>query len=132
MERPPALEAPFVNEFVAVCHGNLARVQELLTQKPALVNAAWDWGGGDWETGLGAAAHTGQRDIALYLLAHGARMDLFAAAMLGQLAVVKAILEANPTQQHTPGPHGIPLITHAKKGGDAAAEVVAYLQSLTE
>ncbi len=60
------------------------------------------------------------------------RKLLFAAAMLGQLAVVKAIIEANPAQQHTPGPHGIPLITHAKMGGDAAAEVVAYLQSLTE
>lgn len=131
MERPPALEARLVNEFVGVCHGNLARAKELLAQEPALVNASWDWGGGDWETGLGAAAHTGQREIALYLLAHGARMDLFAAAMLGQLDVVQAILIANPTQRHTPGPHGIPLLRHAQMGGDAAADVVAYLENLT-
>lgn len=131
MERPLALDPQIVNEFVGVSHGNFDRVKALLAQEPALVNAAWDWGGGDWETGLGAAAHTGQRDIALYLLAHGARMDLFAAAMLGQLTVVKAIIEASPAQQHVPGPHGIPLLTHAKMGGDAAAEVVAYLQSLT-
>ena len=130
MERSPALEAQLVNEFVSVCHGNLARAKELLAQEPALVNASWDWGGGDWETGLGAAAHTGQREIALYLLARGARLDLFAAAMLGQLDVVKAILTANPAQRYVPGPHGIPLLRHAQMGGDAAAVIVTYLESL--
>ena len=130
MERPPALEARLVNEFVAVCHGDFDRVKALLAQEPALVNASWDWGGGDWETGLGAAAHTGQREIALYLLARGARLDLFAAAMLGQLDVVKAILTANPAQRYVPGPHGIPLLRHAQMGGDAAAVIVTYLESL--
>lgn len=48
-------------------------VQELLAQEPALINNAWDWGGGDWETGLGAAAHMGRHDIANYLLKNGAR-----------------------------------------------------------
>ncbi len=42
-----------VQEFVGNAHGDLNRVQELLQQEPALVNACWDWGGGDWETGLG-------------------------------------------------------------------------------
>ena len=45
------------------------------------MNASWDWGGGDWETGLGAAAHMGRRDIAELLLGRGARLDLFAAAI---------------------------------------------------
>ena len=57
-----------------------------------LANAAWDWGGGDWETGLGAAAHMGRRDIAELLLAHGARIDVFAAAMLDQVEIVRAML----------------------------------------
>ena len=60
------------------------------------MNAAWDWGGGDWETGLGAAAHVGRRDIALFLLDHGARLDVFAAAMLGYLDVVQAAVAARP------------------------------------
>ena len=81
MKMPPALPSEMVQEFVAKAHGDLERVQTLLHQEPALVNAAWDWGGGDWETGLGAAAHVGRRDIARYLLGHGARLDLFAAAM---------------------------------------------------
>lgn len=129
-DRPAPLESDLVREFVGNAHGDLARVRELLSQEPRLVNAAWDWGGGDWETGLGAAAHMGRADIAHELLAHGARLDLFAAAMLGELAVVRAALEAFPAALHTPGPHGIPLIAHAKAGGEAAAPVAAYLESL--
>jgi hypothetical protein len=117
MEPKPAIEARLVQEFVGNAHGDLNRVQELLAQEPALINACWDWGGGDFETGLGAAAHMGRRDIAYYLLDKGARLDLFAAAMLGNLEIVKAALTAFPEAIHTPGPHGIPLIAHAKAGG---------------
>ena len=110
-------------------HSDLDAVVALLAEHPALVNASWDWGGGDWETGLGAASHMGRRDIALHLLGAGARLDLFAAAMLGQLAVVRAAVEADPDVVRVPGPHGIPLITHAEAGGEPAAEVLAYLRS---
>jgi hypothetical protein len=130
MDRPPALAASLVQEFVGVAHGDLNRVTELLVQEPALIHATWDWGGGDWETALGAAAHMGRADIARFLLNHGARIDLFAAAMLGDLAVVQATLAAYPDALHVLGPHGIPLIAHAKAGGTAAETVLTYLQSL--
>jgi hypothetical protein len=109
---------------------DLARVQELLAQQPALVNACWDWGGGDFETALGAAAHTGRREIANLLLDSGARLDLFAAAMLGKLDIVKAALAAYPGAIKTPGPHGIPLLAHAKMGGEDARGVVEFLEAL--
>jgi hypothetical protein len=131
MEAKPSLEATLVQDFVGNAHGNLERVKELLAQEPALINATWDWGGGDWETGLGAAAHMGRSDIANYLLEHGARLDLFAAAMLGKLEIVKATLSAYPEALHVPGPHGIPLIAHAQAGGEQAVEVLEYLKSLT-
>ncbi|HEU5441304.1 MAG TPA: ankyrin repeat domain-containing protein [Ktedonobacterales bacterium] len=130
MDTPPALDLALVRDFVAQAHGDLDRVAELLRQEPRLVNAAWDWGSGDWETGLGAAAHMGRKDIARHLLAQGARLDLFAAAMLGELEVVRATLTAFPDALAVPGPHGIPLLAHAKAGGDEAAAVVAYLESL--
>lgn len=130
MEKIPALEATLVEEFVGNAHGNLQRVQELLAQEPGLVNATWDWGGGDFETALGAASHMGRRDIALFLLDHGARLDIFAAAMLGNTEIVKAALEAFPEAVNTPGPHGIPLIKHAEMGGEEAKAVLKYLQSL--
>jgi len=125
------LAPALVNEFVGRAHGEFDRVQELLRQQPALVNAAWDWGDGDWETGLGAAAHVGRRDIALYLIANGARMDVFAAAMLGYLPIVRATIDAIPGAKNWRGPHGIPLLAHAESGGAVAAPVVDYLRSLS-
>ncbi|WP_201383016.1 ankyrin repeat domain-containing protein [Ktedonobacter sp. SOSP1-52] len=132
MEKRPALSAEMVHEFVANAHGDLQRVQELLAQEPALLNAAWDWGGGDWETALGAASHMGRRDIALYLLKHGARIDIFAAAMLGQVEIVQTLLQAFPGMVQEKGPHGISLLDHAKAGGEEAALVLTFLQSLSQ
>ena len=128
-ERPPALPPDLVRDFVGAAHGDFQRVVALLAETPALANAAWDWGGGDFETGLGAAAHMGHRDIALHLLANGARFDLFAAAMLGQLDLVRAVLTAQPELRHTAGAHGIPLLVHAQMGGEPAQAVVEWLQA---
>jgi hypothetical protein len=130
METKLALEAALVKEFVGNAHGDLNRVKELLAQEPGLINATWDWGGGDFETALGAASHMGRRDIAEFLLERGARLDIFAAAMLGKLDIVKAALTAFPDAIKTPGPHGIPLIAHAQAGGEGAKSVLEYLQSL--
>ena len=131
MEKKPALEASLVQDFVGNAHGNLDRVKELLAQEPALINSVWDWGGGDFETGIGAAAHMGRRDIAIFLLENGAHLDLFAAAMLGNLDIVKATLETYPDALNALGPHGIPLIAHALAGGTEALQVYEYLKSIT-
>jgi len=64
----------------------------------------------------------GRRDIALFLLDRGARIDLFTAAMLGEVEIVRAILTATPAARTSKGAHSIPLIVHAKQG-DAQAEV---------
>jgi len=130
MDKKPALDLSSVQEFVAKSHGDLDRVKEMLAQEPGLINATWDWGGGDFETALGAAAHMGRKDIANFLLDHGARLDIFAAAMLGNLEIVKAALQKYPDAIKTPGPHGIPLIAHAQAGGEEAKAVFEYLQSL--
>lgn len=132
MEPKPALAPGLVQEFVGNAHGDLNRVQELLAQEPALINACWDWGGGDFETGLGAAAHMGRKDIANFLLEKGARLDLFAAAMLGKLDIVTATLTTFPDAINTLGPHGIPLIAHAQAGGDEAKEVLDYLETFSK
>jgi hypothetical protein len=125
-DRGPQLPSELVKEFVVAAHASLEKTKELLARQPSLVHACWDWGGGDFETGLGGASHMGNRDIAQFLLAQGARMDLFAAAMLGRLEIVKAALAAFPEQAAALGPHKIPLIAHAKRGG--AEDVVRYLE----
>jgi len=126
---PQALDPEQVRDFVGNAHGDLAFVRNALSNQPALVNSAWDWGGGDWETGLGAAAHMGRRDIAELLLAHGARIDVFAAAMLGEIDVVRAILAAHPETRDASGPHGILLRAHAEAGGEQARAVLELLDS---
>ena len=128
-DAPPQLDPETVQSFVGNAHGDLDVVSSLLTEEPRLVNAAWDWGGGDWETGLGAAAHMGRRQIALYLIEHGARLDLFAAAMLGYFDVVSAMLSDFPEMRDAKGPHGIPLVEHARVGGADARAVLELLET---
>jgi len=114
--------------FVGAGHGNLVKVKELVAQDAKLVFAAWDWGGGDWETALGGAAHTGHREIATYLLSKGARIDAFCAAMLGQHEVLTTILAANPSVATAKGPHGFTLLYHAAISGEVAiAEAIKPL-----
>jgi hypothetical protein len=115
---------------VGASHTDLERVRALVTARPALAKASWDWGFGDWETALGAASHMGRRDIADLLLEHGAAPTIFSAAMLGQLEVVRAMVEAKPGIQRYPGPHGITLLKHAVAGGAEAKGVVEFLESL--
>src|SRR6476469_2549201 len=124
---PAALDPTQVQAFVGNAHGDLDAVRAALDADPLIANAAWDWGGGDWESALGAAAHMGRRDIAELLLEHGARLDIFAAAMLGDVEVVEAILAAHPESRNATGPHGIPLRAHAEAGGEQALPVLALL-----
>jgi hypothetical protein len=126
----PSQHPALAKEIVGVSHFNFARVKEMVTQHPALAKASWDWGFGDWETALGAASHTGRREIAELLLENGAPPTLFSAAMLGQLDLVKAFMAAMPGAQRRRGPHSLSLMVHARAGGPPAAAVVAYLESI--
>ncbi len=136
----PSQDPTKVRDLVAAAHTRIDRVRELVEASPALAKAAWDWGFGDWESGLGAASHMGRADIAKLLMTHGARPNLFTFAMLGHVEVVRQIVESMPGIQRTPGPHGITLLQHAKnrlrqKGMTredkaAASATVAYLESL--
>jgi hypothetical protein len=129
-QKPPPLDKELVKDFVGKAHKDLDAVKALLQQEPGLLNAMWDWGGGDFESGLEAAGHVGRRDIALFLLDNGARMNIFCAAMLGKLDIVKAILTNFPELKNSKGPHGLKLIHHATKGGEEAKAVLAYLQEI--
>lgn len=128
--KPPRLGDDKVQAIVGQAHRSLAKVRELLEETPTLANAVWDWGGGDFETPLEAAAHTGGREIAEFLLAHGARFDLYAAAMLGQLDRVQAALGPDVVSAAAvPGPHGFTLLHCAKQGGPGAKPVYDWLRA---
>lgn len=126
----PRQDADLVRRVVQVAHFDLDAVRQLVSERPALAGASWDWGFGDWETPLGAASHTGGRAIADLLLGHGARPDLFTFAMLGDVEAVRTMIAARPGVQRIPGPHGLSLLHHARAGGAEADGVVAYLLEL--
>ena len=125
--KPPALPPEKVQATVGQAHRSLAEVKKLVEETPLLANASWDWGGGDFETPLQAAAHTGGHAIAEYLLSKGARLDIYAAAMLGQIDFIKAVLALNPQAHEIPGPHGFTLLHCAKQGGEKSRSVYDWL-----
>ena len=124
---PPALPPDKVQAAVGQSHRSLENVRKLVDEIPLLANACWDWGGGDFETALQAAAHTGQREIAEYLLSKGARLDVFAAAMLGELGFVQATFALYPNANEIHGPHGFTLLHCAREGSEKARPVVDWL-----
>jgi len=128
--KKPQINRLLVQDFVIYGHMDLPMVKKLLEKEPALLNAAMDWGAGDWETALGGASHLGNHEIAEFLIEKGARVDLFAATMLGQLEVVKALLTLQPKLIDAKGPHGFTLHWHAKMGGKLAETTLEYLQSV--
>ncbi len=129
-ERPPAISVDIVKEFVGVSHGKFDRVKEMLEDNHLLLHVSYDWGGGDYESGIEAAGHVGNTEIANYLLSKGARYNIYLACMLGHLDTVKNVLSFNPGLLSSKGPHGFTMLHHANKGGESAKPVVDYLISL--
>ena len=128
--KKPQINKLLVQDWVIFAHMDLAMLKKLLEREPGLLNAEMDWGGGDWETALGAASHMGRHDIAEFLLEKGARIDLFCAAMMGLIDAVKSFLALQPSLIDAKGPHGFSLHFHAQVGGERSAKVLDYLQSI--
>ena len=113
------MQTEHIKAFVMAGHGNLEKIKTMLLEQPALLEQAFEWREGDFETALQASSHVGNAEIAKYLLQHGAKPEITTAAMLGDTATVEAMLLERPAliQQH--GAHGISLLTHAVMSGDA-------------
>ncbi len=129
-EKPAPISLDIVKEFVGVSHGKFDRVKEMLENDHLLLHVSYDWGGGDYESGIEAAGHVGNTEIANYLLGKGARYNIYLACMLGHLDTVKNVLTFNPGLLNSKGPHGFTMLHHANKGGDGAKPVIEYLTSL--
>ena len=128
--RNKQLNRAMVSDFVVFAHSDLEMVKKLLEREPGLLNGTMDWGNGDWECGLGGASHMGRHDIVEFLLEKGARIDIFCAAMMGQLETVKSFLALQPNLIEAKGPHGFTLHFHAQVGQKRSEKVLEYLQSI--
>lgn len=127
-EKPEAYQKEVVSSFVGAGHSNLDRVKELLTEFPNLIYSSWDWGGGDFETAIGAAGHVGNKPIANFLLDKGARPTLHCLTMLGKTKLVIPTLEVYPKLVYSLGPHGFTFLHHAQRGGKEAEELLEYFE----
>lgn len=117
-----------VKEFVIAGHGKLDVVKQMLQEYPNLLYSRYDWGNGDFEEAIEGAGHVGNKDIAKYLIENGARANIYVFTMLGETAIVKAILETYPSLLNGKGPHGLSLLHHAKAGGESSKELYSYFE----
>jgi hypothetical protein len=126
-DKPAQLNSETVKEFVGVCHSKIDRVKEMLEENHLLLHSSYDWGGGDFESGIEACGHVGNKEIASYLLSKGARYNVYLASMLDHVEIVRQVIDFNPGLLNSKGPHGYTMLHHAQKGG--ATRVVEYLQT---
>ncbi len=80
-----------VKEFVEAAHGDLLKVQQMLTDEPLLLEMP----SGN-ETALGAACQMRRVDIVKYLLEQGAALNISAACVLGLTDRVAEYLARDP------------------------------------
>jgi hypothetical protein len=128
IDDPQPYKLEIVKEFVIAGHGNADRVKEMLGEYPNLLFCRYDWGNGDFEEALEGAGHVGNKEIANYLIAQGARPNLFVLTMLGETTIVKTAIEKYPALLNAKGPHGLTLLHHATKGGENSKELLDYFK----
>ena len=115
------LSRNLIDEFIEVAHGEgrggggLTRVKEFVAQFPELVHAVHSDGD---ETGLGAAAHMGEREIVQFLLNQGAPLDISTAAMMGWRDRVARFLKQDSSLATATGAHGCALLYFVALSGD--------------
>ncbi len=107
-----------IREFVIAAHFNLDKVHAMAAEAPSLLKAQHQWGENDYEDGLGAASHVGNRAIAEFFLSQGIPLTIFAAAMLGRTTEVAAFLQHDPALANAHGAHRIPIMFHAALSGN--------------
>lgn len=122
-----SIDPGIVKEFVLAGHNDLEKVKSMLNELPNLINVSHDWGNGDFEEAIEGASHLGNVDIAEFLIANGARLNLFTLTMLGKEDLVIPVLKHYPNTIQAIGPHGFTLLHHAKVGGNKAQGIYDYL-----
>src|SRR5262249_38835705 len=73
---------------------------------------------GGLESGIGAAAHVGNRAIAEFFLAQGVSPTICVMAMLGRIDAVRAMLAQDPALANARGAHGITVMFHTAMSGE--------------
>jgi ankyrin repeat protein len=121
-----------IKDFVIASHFNLEKVKTLLKEHPALLTVKQPWGENDFEDGLAAASHVGNRAIAEFFLEQGVPLTICAAAMLGKVDEVEAFLQGDPGLANARGAHGITVLFHAAMSGNTELTQLLKSRGCTE
>ncbi|MBK8836649.1 MAG: ankyrin repeat domain-containing protein [Anaerolineae bacterium] len=121
-----------IRDFVIAGHGDFDKVKTMLAAQPELLNLAYPWSETDSETAIQAASHVGNVALAEFLLAQGAPLAIYTAAMLGRRDDVTRLLAANPELAKVRGAHDIPLLPHAAMCGDVALVSALHAAGATD
>ncbi len=112
------------NEMVeAVKLNNLPKVMDLLSQDASLINASNKVG----ETAILMAAYYRANEIKELLLSKGAELNIFEAAVVGNIERVKELIHESPQRIHEYSPDGFTLLSLASHFGND--KVVSFLLS---
>lgn len=113
------------NEMLeAITHNNLEKVTELLRKDSSLVNASNSKG----ETAVLIATYLRANDIKELLINHGAELNIFEAAAVGNTKRVRELLERSPELISAYGPDGFQPLSMAVHFGNT--ETVKLLLDL--
>ena len=128
-KNPMPLDSDLVREFVVAGHNDLNKVKKMVKEIPRIINCSWDWGGGDYETAMEGAGHTGNEEVVSYLIERGARPNIFTLAMMGEYELVKNWIGKYPELLTSWGPHGYSLLHHAQLAVKNADQLINFLRS---
>ena len=104
-----------MQSFVGAGHSNLDKVKELLEEFPNLIYSSHDWGGGDFETAIGAGGHVGYKEMVSFLISRGARPTLHSLTMLGKTDLVKPNIGSLPNFNKFTRTSWVHIFTSRKK-----------------
>src|SRR5690242_18962739 len=105
------ISTDLAKEFVTASHFDLNKVKTMRAEQPDLLNIEYDWGPmGGPETGIAAAAHVGNLDIAEFFLSQGVPPNICVMAILGLTAEVRDMLAQNPALANARGAHQITVM----------------------
>jgi ankyrin repeat protein len=88
--------------FEMIRQGQIEQVKQAVTDDPTLVNAHEP----DGASAVLTAVYYGQSAIARLLVKNGAHLDLFEASALGQVDIVRRMIESNPELINAVAPDG--------------------------
>ncbi len=124
VQRPSLADVPQAtqNQVTGSSHAKLDKLRGLVEKDRRLIFSIST----DDELAIEASAHVGNRDLMAFHLDHGAPFSLPTAASMGDVAMIRYLLDRDPLLVHERGAHDFALMHYAAIGG-GGVEIASLL-----